>query len=156
MLQSGPCLGFKCLKKVGPYQSLTCRFGGVKPAYRECRTTLEMSKGIFPIMMFASLYYWAGEFLDIHGETGPSIHCLQTAATSFQVNARECVLANYTLEFQNLPVGETRLHNIDDELATDCDLVPASESCQSRLVDSKMPRRSSQKHYEFDRTICRL
>ena len=87
----------------------------------------------------ASLYYWAGEFLDIHGETGPSIHCLQTAATSFQVNARECVLANYTLEFQNLPVGETRLHNIDDELAPIATLFRRANRAKAdgRLEDAK-------------------
>ncbi|HEY0980944.1 tetratricopeptide repeat protein [Schlesneria sp.] len=62
------------------------------------------------------LYFVAGRFLEIHAQEELARRYLLTAATSFQVDKRSCMLASLMLRSQNIPVGESRLSELPDDL----------------------------------------
>lgn len=55
------------------------------------------------------VYYFAGEFLRLHGEEKTGDEYIRVAATAFGVTHTECMLANFSLRSRGLDVPKTRL-----------------------------------------------
>jgi tetratricopeptide (TPR) repeat protein len=78
-----------------------------------------------------SFYYFAGQFLSRHGEAELANECQQSAATSWYVSAKTCVLANYVLRQRQVNVGPSRLHELPEELAAVVVLIQRSRRAKN-------------------------